>query len=253
MADILHYDSQFLTTLKYLTFRPGFLTREYWAGKRMRYVNPIKLYIFISFVFFFFMALANSQKDHGKKAVIKSGLRDVQIGDGGMEYRSVAEYDSIQASLPVDKRNSGLENRIVRNLLRMGEGRKGPQEVFKETFVHDLPKIMFILMPLFALMVKWSHRKRGLVYTDHAIFTIHFHAFLFIILFVALGLRLFLHSETPLNLTYWGIFLYLILALKNAYQQAFWKALVKAALLYCGYFVVALTVFIMLFLAILLV
>ncbi|RAJ88113.1 uncharacterized protein DUF3667 [Chitinophaga dinghuensis] len=52
VADIFHYDSQFLLTLKYLLFRPGFLTREYMAGRRVRYVNPIKLYVFVSFVFF---------------------------------------------------------------------------------------------------------------------------------------------------------------------------------------------------------
>lgn len=253
VADIVHYDSQFLKTLKYLIIRPGFLTREYWAGKRVRYVNPIKLYIFISFVFFFFMTLMNSQQDHGKKAVIKSGLHDVVIGDGGgyHGYRSVAEYDSIQASLPENQRNSFLERRIERNLIQMGESRLSTQELFKEMFVHNLPKIMFLLMPLFALMVKWTHRKRGLVYTDHAIFTIHFHAVLFIILFVALVIRFFIHRETPLNMAYWAIFLFLLLALKNAYQQKFWKALVKALLLFFGYFFVAMIVFMILLVGVL--
>src|SRR5476651_1345786 len=51
-ADVTHYDSQFFTTLKYLIFRPGFLTVQYNAGKRLSYLNPIRMYIFISAVFF---------------------------------------------------------------------------------------------------------------------------------------------------------------------------------------------------------
>ncbi|WP_343744045.1 DUF3667 domain-containing protein [Chitinophaga sp.] len=257
VADIVHYDSQFLKTLKYLTIRPGFLTKEYWAGRRVRYVNPIKLYVFASFVFFFAMALINNSKDHGKKPVVHASTattrtEEKQVYDG-TDYRSVAEYDSVQASLPADKRNHGLEDRMERNLARMREHKQGSRAAFVEMFVHNLPKIMFILMPLFALMVKWTHRKRGLVYTDHAIFTIHFHAFLFIILLVALVIRFFIHRETPLNLAYWGIFLYLLLALRNAYQQSFWKALIKALLLYLGYFIVALTVFVLFFFVVLLV
>lgn len=67
VADIFHYDSQFLTTLKYLLFKPGFLSREYMAGKRVRYVNPIKLYVFISFVFFFWPVLAATQQRRGTR------------------------------------------------------------------------------------------------------------------------------------------------------------------------------------------
>src|ERR1700760_3265600 len=54
-ADVTHYDSQLLATLKYLVFKPGFLTKEYNAGKRLSYLNPIRMYIFISAVFFLLM------------------------------------------------------------------------------------------------------------------------------------------------------------------------------------------------------
>ncbi|MFD2600576.1 DUF3667 domain-containing protein [Flavobacterium suzhouense] len=57
IEDITHYDSNFWKTIKYLLFRPGKLTIEYLLGHRMRYVAPVKLYIFISFVCFFIMAL----------------------------------------------------------------------------------------------------------------------------------------------------------------------------------------------------
>jgi hypothetical protein len=50
--DLTHYDSKFLTTIKDLVFKPGFLTRQYNAGKRVAYLNPIRMYFFISALFF---------------------------------------------------------------------------------------------------------------------------------------------------------------------------------------------------------
>uniref|UniRef100_A0ABZ2YMC8 DUF3667 domain-containing protein n=1 Tax=Chitinophaga pollutisoli TaxID=3133966 RepID=A0ABZ2YMC8_9BACT len=61
--DITCYDSKFLTTLKFLFFYPGLLTREYIAGKRMSYVNPVRLYVFTSFVFFLMMGISAPQHD----------------------------------------------------------------------------------------------------------------------------------------------------------------------------------------------
>ena len=47
-----HLDGKFFRTVRYLFTRPGFLTREFIAGRRERYANPIRFYIFVSFVFF---------------------------------------------------------------------------------------------------------------------------------------------------------------------------------------------------------
>src|ERR1700743_593598 len=48
LADITHFDSKIFITIKDLVWRPGFLTREYAEGRRVRYLNPIRMYIFIS-------------------------------------------------------------------------------------------------------------------------------------------------------------------------------------------------------------
>ena len=61
-ADITHFDSQIFTTLKDLILRPGFLTREYAAGRRVKYLNPIRMYIFISAIFFLVMFAGNEEE-----------------------------------------------------------------------------------------------------------------------------------------------------------------------------------------------
>ena len=47
-----HYDSKFWQTMKALWFSPGKLTLAYMNKKRMRYIPPVSLYIFISAVYF---------------------------------------------------------------------------------------------------------------------------------------------------------------------------------------------------------
>jgi Protein of unknown function (DUF3667) len=52
--DITHFDGKFFSTIKYLLFKPGFLSREYMMGRRTSYLNPIRMYIFTSAFFFLY-------------------------------------------------------------------------------------------------------------------------------------------------------------------------------------------------------
>ncbi len=62
--DITHFDSKFFSTVKYLVFRPGLLSREYMAGRRSNFLHPVKMYVFTSAVFFliFFGFFADGAK-----------------------------------------------------------------------------------------------------------------------------------------------------------------------------------------------
>ncbi len=61
--DITHFDGKFFTTLKDLLFYPGFLSAEYMKGKRMSYLNPVRMYVFTSAVFFLiFFSISGSNK-----------------------------------------------------------------------------------------------------------------------------------------------------------------------------------------------
>ncbi len=52
MYDITHFDGKFFSTLKYLLFKPGFLSHEYLRGRRADYLHPIRMYVFTSALFF---------------------------------------------------------------------------------------------------------------------------------------------------------------------------------------------------------
>src|SRR5437588_8681224 len=60
--EFLKYDAKLLNTLRCLIVQPGFLTNEYLAGRRIRYITPLKLYFIISTFFFFTYAVSGMDK-----------------------------------------------------------------------------------------------------------------------------------------------------------------------------------------------
>lgn len=63
--DLTHYENSFWKTIRNLLFKPASLSKEYLSGKRMSYLAPVRLYIFISFVTFFLIAVIPSDSDEG--------------------------------------------------------------------------------------------------------------------------------------------------------------------------------------------
>src|SRR5262249_14735689 len=71
--EVTHLDSsKILRTLAALVFKPGWLTKEYLAGRRERYVNPIRLYLTISAVFFLFAWSALLAADGGTARIVQA-------------------------------------------------------------------------------------------------------------------------------------------------------------------------------------
>jgi hypothetical protein len=52
--DIFHFDGKFFETLKHLFLKPGFVAKEYVKGRRASHLDPIRMYLFVSAVFFLF-------------------------------------------------------------------------------------------------------------------------------------------------------------------------------------------------------
>ncbi|HTN18146.1 MAG TPA: DUF3667 domain-containing protein [Chitinophagaceae bacterium] len=206
--DLTHYDSGFWKTMKYLLFRPAFLTREYLAGRRAAYVPPVRLYIFVSFVCFFLVPLfpkfntyksirvekvsAGHQEDtagHQARPDFRTGFMWLSTGtnaEGKLvfhrpnDYTSVAQMDSMQALLPPQERYNGIQRwmaiRVMETYHHYSDEEIGKK--FRESFMHNLPKALFLYMPLFALALWVMQSKKRWMFFDHAIFTLHYFSFL---------------------------------------------------------------------------
>jgi hypothetical protein len=89
VKDVVHFDGKFFTTLRFLLFRPGFLPQEYERGRRASYLHPVKMYVFISAIFFLlFFAFGNFDESlkggpltAKEKLTQRIGFVDSLIGD----------------------------------------------------------------------------------------------------------------------------------------------------------------------------
>ena len=183
--DLTHYDNAFWKTIKYLLFRPSRLTREYLIGRRKSFVPPIKLYIFINFITFFLLTAipSDSEKQYvnkidGKKVPSESYQYNHEVDFGN--YKSVTELDSIQRSLPESERLSSFRYWMERKATQIAQKNINPEDYAKKvmtSFMNNLPKVLFIYMPIFALVLWLFHGKKRYFYFDYAIFTLHYFCF----------------------------------------------------------------------------
>jgi Protein of unknown function (DUF3667) len=105
--DITHFDGKFFATVKYLLRKPGFLSAEYRAGRRMSYLNPIRMYVFTS-AFFFIVLYSISSKpeeifNHKQKDRVR-GLPALKktLGERQQELKVTSdddERDDLQTSI----------------------------------------------------------------------------------------------------------------------------------------------------------
>ncbi|HZY40341.1 MAG TPA: DUF3667 domain-containing protein [Mucilaginibacter sp.] len=201
ISDYFHFDHQFFHTLKPLLFKPGFLTKEYMAGKRVQFLHPVKMYIFISVVYFLLLfnsgariAQVNTNPDKkvpasgivtGKKpAGNKSGIKRTKVDSGTVTVSNdttLAQYHATQAKLPPEQRDGFVTRVFAEKLLSYNEeyGKHGGEH-FVEDIQHNVPKMMFVLLPLFAVFLGITFRKNKKFYVEHLIYTFHFHCFVFL-------------------------------------------------------------------------
>ncbi len=248
--DITHFDGKFFATVKYLLKKPGFLSAEYVRGRRASYLNPIRMYVFTSAIFFLILFSLKSgqianvtvtpEKEHG--TVLKSNLEGLHQG----EFKTVKGYDSAQDRLP-DSLKDGFWNRLMtrRFIVINEEYRKdsrGYNEHLVENFLHSFPKILFFSLPFFALILRLLYvRRKQYLYVEHGIFTIHLYCAVFILMLAAVLLGELSNGvrwgwvQTICNISIFAIvlymFIYLYLAMRSFYRQGWGRTLIKYILL----------------------
>ncbi len=361
LADIVfNVDARIFRSLWDLYIRPGFLTSEYLAGRRARYVTPFRLFFFLSIIAFFSMqmvipdidpkdiklglsygiddattaddvtrAVNAAIEDLTKKKQVagisaeklagidemiaetrKSGAdrldvlqseveaaraamisakdtrtqpgepkvaadgasRGAAVGAGeadsgpalaaarlsGME-KSTHEpvlfgrhWDSNTDPVHVAWLSDGLNARLNRTLQHM---RNNMEDMNKDPgrmlagFFSVLPQTLFVLMPLFAVLLKLCFLFKRRLYMEHLLVALHSHAFIFMSVLVILGLGLLGDLvagvpwlSAPLNMlvtSAWiWLFLYLFLMQKRIYAQGWIMTFIKYGVIGISYSVI---------------
>jgi len=237
--DLTHYENAFWRTIRNLLFKPSALTKEYLSGKRLSYLAPVRLYIFISFITFFLITVIPDGEDQPSKsksknvtnvvgkngdkkdsvvfsqnvnlrdlvlmtdsikkneeaindksdsAVVSSNLHDTKgyydkSGYLNFGYDSVKELDSMRKYGP-RKEMSDFEYWFSKKIVLVKENNTKQEIIdkFRTSFINNIPKVLFVYMPLFAFFLWLFHNKKRWYYFDHGIFTLHYFSFLLLVL-----------------------------------------------------------------------
>ena len=289
-ADFTHYDAKVFTTIKDLAFKPGFLTNAYNSGKRTSYLNPIRMYIFIS-ALFFIIAFSqhqnskNSSSVENKNQLInpyrqhladslrtiskQSGVHDfyvlrnqtyqqlahqldtvktidssesasAMINNAGIlkfhfvenKYKDIRQFDSVQRNLTSRAKIGLLNTYISHKIIRLTQEQGRRSIDVEEDIKHDLPKLMFILLPFFALSISVFYDNKKYIYSQHVIFSLHFNCFMFLCFFVVNIITMIFKTSVVFDVIWVislvTIFVYLALALFYVYKESLWLCFVKS-------------------------
>jgi hypothetical protein len=188
LGDYFTFDSKIIRSFTPLITKPGYLTREYFQGRRVRYIPPLRLFIFLSIIFFLFLNWLKVESSNHTQVLT------------------------------------------------------GEDQSWNNYFESWLPKLFFILLPLFALLLSLLYRKQQKGFIIHFVFALHYHATLFLvgILYSIISYCFFIGNLLFLNsflLICAGAYLliYLFLAQRKMYGQALGKTFVKFLLLFASY------------------
>ncbi len=236
--DMTHADSHVWQTLSALLLRPGFLTREFLAGRRARYLSPVRLYLVVSVLFFVIAGLDSRFFSPAAAVVSPAVTAAAALPAAGKVSANHNTCSILDAQLRGDGGwLAGLAPRVLHGCLAMTANRG--VERFQLAWEHNAERGMFLFLPLLGLMMKplYLHPRR--YYVEHLLFFVHNHAFLFMVL----GLRMVLGMITassavlgPVDLALWlYVLMYLYLSMRRMYGQSARRTLLKMTLLGFGY------------------
>lgn len=250
LGEFTNWDNRLWRTLWPLWVRPGFLSLRYVQGHRAPYVPPLRLYIFTSIVAFLVFAQAipvdsinlnppeeTTERASGEESESRSGLVAPPIPGRDVQF---------ELPLVSEETNRRLE-------YKFGRIAENPQIGINQ-FFSLAPQVMFLLLPLFALVLKLIYWRRHHFYMEHLILALHTHSFVLQLAVVAVGLAMLEDAlaawpvvpealSVLSSLLFWSVPLYLLLSHKIFYRQGWWKSVFKFLLTASIYSLLLLTAF----------
>ncbi|WP_213997180.1 DUF3667 domain-containing protein [Arsukibacterium sp.] len=242
-GEFSNWDTRLWRTLIPLWFRPGFLSRRYVNGHRVPYVPPLRLYLFTSIIAFLIFArlLPDTSADVSPPDnVLVQPAADAtpdsnNLADIGAEIRKNVQQ-SRQRS-PSGVKVSFLSEEGQQEFNAKLDAIIANPKLAINKFFSLAPQMMFLLLPLFALLLKLMYIRSNRYYMEHLIVALHSHSFILQMSVIYLGLGLLQNSigwnwlaaivgwlET---VAFWWIPVYLLLCQKFYYQQSWGKTLLK--------------------------
>lgn len=213
-AELTGWDGKFVETFKLLLAKPGAVTRQFIEGRRVRFISPVRLYLWMSLIYFVVAAAAPDLAPPGMQSTFSVGAGT------GADVSSPPSRDSIAAAV-------ARAPRWLTPIVRRGlEDPKG----MKRSMLENMPRVVFVLLPIFALILDVFYRRYR--YPAHLYFSIHFHTLVFMVLAVAEVAKFthaFYFAAAVTIAAQLAIPLYAVIALRGMYGGGYAATMAKAA------------------------
>lgn len=242
-------------------------------GRRATFLNPIRMYIFSSAIFFLLFFSINDldpgkfeSKLNGRPLSEINAMDSVSFAEFTKElnngkpltrdefilfmdtttfgsgikfnnsnYKTKAAYDS---ALKSGLKDSWIVRELNYKIIQLNKNYQNDKSrivtAFLNVLMHSLPQMLFISLPLFALILQLLYiRRKNYYYASHIIFSVHLYIFAFIQLLILISLSLLKNYmnwdwlQYPIIVGYAYFFFYEYKAMRNFYQQRRAKTIFK--------------------------
>jgi hypothetical protein len=206
-------ESNIFRSFALLISKPGFLTVEYFAGRRKRYLKPLQLFIFCNVIFFFFQAFTG----------FNSLRTPLQVHLHQMPYSSLAR------------------RKVAKAIVQSGTTFSDYEARFNSTLETQAKTLVFLMIPMFALGLEIIYLRKGEFFVKHLVFSTHFFAFYLLMLSI-LYLVIKVVGRVLAHLEGWGdhfgdlfmtaimlscCLVYLVIGCRRAYEQSWALSVLK--------------------------
>jgi hypothetical protein len=195
LEEFVRFDSKLVRTIVPLVTKPGFLTTEWAAGKRVRYISPLKLYITISALFFLVLSVSPNSTIFNTHS---------ELGHPASHHNHESTLDQFL--------NKGIPamSHLDPSLLR-------------QHVMSHLPTASLLLVPVSALLFSLLYCRSKRYYVEHLVFCLHYNCFCFL----SYGVSSLFPGAIPRAIAFiWGLG-YLLFAVKANYAQGWIKSTLK--------------------------
>jgi len=239
--DLTHADSRLWRTLGALLGRPGYLTREFLAGRRARYLPPVRLYLVLSVLFFLWAATFHQVRivtvaapGHGAPAASVIPLEEEGEmlgkplpGESGEQRAqrvcaSRVNYDGPWQQQIQPAARTACVHMLADNFRSL-----------REAFLHNLPRAMFLFLPMLAAAMMLLYWRPRHYYIEHLLLFVHNHAFVFLVVMLAAAVSALLPAVAGMLRVAVTLYIawYAYRSMRVVYGQGSWLTAGKLALL----------------------
>jgi hypothetical protein len=244
IEDIWDIDSKAWRSLIPLMLRPGYLTNAYLAGRRVRYVAPLRLYLTASVLFFIIAAITdNSIRVSWGDAEVE---RQMLEGTGETEMTNViVEQEGGCETILEDNQGEWVERWRERAIEACEKVVADSGQSLERAAIDNIPIMMVIFIPVLALAMKLLYLFSRRFYIEHLIFYLHYHAFGFflgILLIIVyeigdvMGWTQSTWRSVAVPASTW-LMIYLLIAMRKVYRQGYIATFFKFSALFFVYVV----------------